>query len=246
MSKDDRYAQFTFDMVEQIQRAGTDRQILEQRISFALRQLGFEYVTVWTLPPPGQSPLEGVLMNTRPMAYVQRYVEENYLTKDPVIAALRTTSRPFSWGDVRGDPKLTKSDLDIINEAREFGIYDGFLVPIITEGGNISIVSPCGKAPDLSARARSATEMISIYGQQALSRCASSQDVLQRKPLLSPREREVLRWIAVGKSDEEIADLLRISRLTVTQHVESAKRKLGVNKRTPAAVMAFALGEISL
>ena len=43
---------------------------------------------------------------------------------------------------------------------------------------------------------------------------------------LTPREREIMQWVAVGKTDEEIADILSIGTTTVTSHVENAKQKL--------------------
>ena len=59
---------------------------------------------------------------------------------------------------------------------------------------------------------------------------------------LSPREIEVLKWIAEGKSNKEIAALLFISEGTVKTHVLSIHEKLGVSDRTEAAVTAIKRG----
>jgi LuxR family transcriptional regulator, quorum-sensing system regulator BjaR1 len=63
---------------------------------------------------------------------------------------------------------------------------------------------------------------------------------------LTPREREILQWVAAGKTDEEIADILSIGTTTVTSHVANAKQKLDAFRRTYAVVQAIRLGEISL
>ena len=55
---------------------------------------------------------------------------------------------------------------------------------------------------------------------------------------LTPREREVLAGIAEGRSNREIARLLRVSEKTVKAHVSSVLAKLGVLDRTQAAVYA--------
>ena len=55
-------------------------------------------------------------------------------------------------------------------------------------------------------------------------------------PELTPREREVLRWLATGKTDADIAAMLGISTRTVQKHLEHMYVKLGVETRT-AAVM---------
>ncbi len=63
-------------------------------------------------------------------------------------------------------------------------------------------------------------------------------------PRVSGRESQVLRWVAAGKSDWEIGQILRISEKTVNFHVENAKRKLGVATRIQAVVAAMREGLI--
>jgi len=55
-------------------------------------------------------------------------------------------------------------------------------------------------------------------------------------PALSPREQEVLRQIALGASNKEIARTLDIAETTVKIHVQHILRKLGVSSRVQAAV----------
>jgi non-specific serine/threonine protein kinase len=55
---------------------------------------------------------------------------------------------------------------------------------------------------------------------------------------LSPREQEVLTLLASGKTDQEIADALSISRHTVSRHVHNLLGKLGVDSRVAAATYA--------
>ena len=54
---------------------------------------------------------------------------------------------------------------------------------------------------------------------------------------LSPREREVLRLLVEGKTDQEIAYALGLSYRTVTTHVARAYAKLGVRSRAAAAAV---------
>lgn len=51
---------------------------------------------------------------------------------------------------------------------------------------------------------------------------------------LTPREMEVLRCLAAGKSTSEIARMLWVTRATVSKHLEHIYRKLGVTSRTAA------------
>jgi DNA-binding CsgD family transcriptional regulator len=55
---------------------------------------------------------------------------------------------------------------------------------------------------------------------------------------LTPREREVLRLLVQGRTDQEIADVLFVSRRTVTTHTSHLFAKLGVPNRVEATALA--------
>lgn len=57
--------------------------------------------------------------------------------------------------------------------------------------------------------------------------------------LLTRRELEITRWICEGKTNEEIALILEISRRTVEKHCESIYKKLRVENRKAAMVLGF-------
>jgi DNA-binding NarL/FixJ family response regulator len=63
---------------------------------------------------------------------------------------------------------------------------------------------------------------------------------------LSPREMEILVFITRGSSNKEIAHTLHISQQTVKNHISSVLRKLGVEDRTQAAVLALRRGWVRL
>ena len=55
---------------------------------------------------------------------------------------------------------------------------------------------------------------------------------------LTPRETEVLSWLAKGKTNRDIADILGMSPRTVNKHLEHISEKLGVETRAAAAALA--------
>ena len=57
---------------------------------------------------------------------------------------------------------------------------------------------------------------------------------------LTAREAEVLYWVAKGKTNRDIGDILGTSPRTVTKHLEHVFEKLGVETRTAAAGLAMA------
>jgi DNA-binding NarL/FixJ family response regulator len=56
---------------------------------------------------------------------------------------------------------------------------------------------------------------------------------------LSPRELEVLRLVAAGKTNREIAASLVISEHTVARHIQNIFAKLGLSSRSAATAFAF-------
>lgn len=64
--------------------------------------------------------------------------------------------------------------------------------------------------------------------------------------VLTERELDVLRLLAVGKSNREIADELIVGEKTIKTHVSSILSKLHMNSRTQAALYAVKIGLVSV
>ncbi|MCL4204352.1 MAG: response regulator transcription factor [Pirellulaceae bacterium] len=80
-------------------------------------------------------------------------------------------------------------------------------------------------------------ELRRVTGALATPRLASNVEVP-----LTQRESEVLRQLALGLTNKEIAQALHISYETVKEHVQHILRKIGVTDRTQAAVWAVRKG----
>jgi NarL family two-component system response regulator LiaR len=80
---------------------------------------------------------------------------------------------------------------------------------------------------------------------QELNRPAQAKQPKTSEPL-SERELEVLRLVARGMSNQEIADTLVVGEATVRSHVSSILRKLQLASRTQAALYALREGLVSL
>ncbi|MEI9414187.1 response regulator transcription factor [Mesorhizobium sp. Cs1321R2N1] len=66
------------------------------------------------------------------------------------------------------------------------------------------------------------------------------------KPVrLSPRQQDVLRWVAEGLTVEQVADRLNVSRNTADTHLRLMRQRLGVTSNVQAVTTAFRLGLIS-
>ncbi|HSX84921.1 MAG TPA: response regulator transcription factor [Cellvibrio sp.] len=68
---------------------------------------------------------------------------------------------------------------------------------------------------------------------------AAATDAFKQQFAVTGREADVLLWIANGKTNREIGQILEMSPRTVNKHLEQIFRKLGVENRTSAAAVAI-------
>jgi DNA-binding CsgD family transcriptional regulator len=96
-----------------------------------------------------------------------------------------------------------------------------------------------GSAAPLVVRARSR--------RLSIERCGDALLLAESPPALglTPREQQVLSWVARGKTNAEVAEALWVSPGTVRKHLENAFAKLGVRTRTAAVARFLALVDAS-
>jgi DNA-binding NarL/FixJ family response regulator len=93
------------------------------------------------------------------------------------------------------------------------------------------------------ARLHEAEQIARDLGAAALLREIERRSTSARPVLdLTPRESEVLRLVAQGRSNRQIGETLFISAKTAGVHVSNILMKLGVTSRTEAAAVAHRLG----
>ena len=80
---------------------------------------------------------------------------------------------------------------------------------------------------------------------QAAARLMQAVSAPESPEALTERETEVLRLLAQGKANKEIARSLNISEKTVKVHVSNILSKLGVQSRTQATLYAIRIGLVS-
>ncbi|GAB2675842.1 response regulator [Paenibacillus thermoaerophilus] len=122
---------------------------------------------------------------------------------------------------------------------------DEKMYPVI-EAGAFSYLLKTSRASEIVQAIRAAAAGQPILEAQVASKIMNR--FRQPKPAKAPheeltdREMEVLRLIAKGKSNQEVADELFIGVKTVKYHLTNIFTKLGVEDRTQAAIYAFKHG----
>ncbi len=83
-----------------------------------------------------------------------------------------------------------------------------------------------------------------VVASRLLERFSEAMPLMAAPEQLTPRELEVLAWVAQGHPNKEIAERLSISQRTVKFHVSSIMGKLGAANRTEAVALAVQHGLI--
>jgi DNA-binding response OmpR family regulator/DNA-binding CsgD family transcriptional regulator len=105
-------------------------------------------------------------------------------------------------------------------------------------GNPASRLTPCGAA--LQAQALGSAGLGETMWLLSLHAADTSAPAPSRvtSAALTPREAEVLSWVAKGKTNRDIGDILGMSPRTVNKHLEHIFEKLGVETRAAAAALA--------
>jgi NarL family two-component system response regulator LiaR len=123
---------------------------------------------------------------------------------------------------------------------------DAHIVPALRSGALSYLLKDAG-AEELSHAIRKAARDEAVYHPQVanlMAQALRAENATRDAPLqlLSERETEVLRLIADGLSNAQIAAQLFISEKTVKSHVSNILAKLDLDDRTQAAVFAWRSG----
>lgn len=213
--------------------------LFEQTIS----RMGCTHFACTSNVDPLHPPSGAVGVSNYPSTWAHRFSAKKYQFIDPIYKACQTRLTPFMWSDKQWRAILSVEQLNVLNEAAEVGLGDGFSVPIhCTEGFPASCSIVFGQE-DLDPDSINTIHLMSIYLYESALRLKLDSSPY-RRPILTTRQRECLEFAALGKSSWVISQLLNISESTVHFHFGMVLKRLRVATRTQAIVKALFLGEI--
>ena len=208
-----------------------------------------------------------LLVSTHNTAWIDTYRAENFLSTDPCLALARRTNLPFHWGSVSLPAvagKRKPGAVKTMEAARDFGVNEGLTIPVhYNDALGRRYTSVCAlfwtdPAAHFLANLRHnsvqlhvvllylAQKIVDLHAVEIKACTRTHQfNELQASPL-TDREKEVLKWAGMGKTSDETAVILNVSRKTVEAHIKSATIKLGATNKTQATVQAVYRGLIDI
>ncbi len=208
-------------------------------IQSATRALGFDHVSYGFQAPLPLSRPRLIWHNDYPPAWQKHYIDMGYPAVDPRIIRARQSPEPFLW-----NADLFKDVPELWADMQTAGLAYGWTQSVLNEPGGISMLSLTRREPftpdELDARLPR-MQWLALVTHKAFSRVIRAR-LASDSPALTARELEVLRWTADGKSAQDIAEILLLSKNTVDFHIRNSIMKLDAPNKTAAVVRAVLLG----
>ena len=176
-------------------------------------------------------------------AWTCHYIQQKLYLVDPITELAHSTVTPFRWSEIKDLMRLAPSQLDYLGQMREAGIGDGLAFQVFGPGLRNGYVGLGFDHADQFPDPATVVEF-QMIAQAAHVRYCALRPAQAVQGELSPRERQILRWIARGKSNGTIAEILSLSPHTVDTLVRRIFAKLGVADRTTAAIQGVGAGLI--
>lgn len=215
---------------------------LFQALDAGCRDLNFDLFTLSCHKADGRTMILDATFTTVSDTFLSDYDRFGWFDDDAMAARIVNGTAPFAWDSLRDrQPEIRKqSYLDFLNASQ---LATGVMVPLGHRPGTVSMIGMIS----LTDRPQDSRSILAsmIVGNAAIAKAEMlglcpeiSSDEAIGVRLLSPVQSEILKWVAEGKSNLDIATIMDLNVRTVRYHVGEVLRKLGVATRQQAVAIA--------
>ncbi len=195
----------------------------------------------------GMNPSEGKVAGhvTYNDDWKEHYQKHDLVMIDPTLHMAKRSIAPVDWSRLERSPNFQR----VFRDAHDFGLSSqGVTIPVRGPYGDVGFLSVTRNCPQeewrkLSAHTISDLQAMAVHIHDNVMTSDAFTGALYH-PNLSTREAEILQWVAAGKSQQDIGDILSISHRTVEVHLRSSREKLCALTTPQAVGRAIAVGLI--
>lgn len=187
-------------------------------------------------------------MHSYPGDWMTYYFDKQLDKIDPVMMYSFTQHGSYLWDDISKNMPLTKQQQSCLDMGREAGLHNGICTPLRGPNHAVAGLSLASSAKKDSFDGQ--IDMITAYSNhfyisyRRLGNKAAGERSQVQNFALTNKEREVLTWMARGKSYYEISVIMNVTEHTIAFHVTNIYKKLDVHTNVMAVAKAMAFGLI--
>jgi len=202
----------------------------------ASNELGFDYFAYGLRSHSPISDPQTYIYSNYAEEWQSIYKKNNYLAIDPTVSHGLNSQECTRWTE-----ELFGSTMDLWEEAQKYDLRYGWAQSSHFNNcyGMLTFARPKKNIADdeLNNKYRWLS-LINIITHQRFTILLSKMLLPEVTGSLTAREKEVIRWTAMGKTADEIAIITGITPRTVNFHINNAILKLGATNKTGASVKA--------
>lgn len=176
---------------------------------------------------------------------VESYLKSDFTRLDIVPRLSLAHGRPLRWREAWEAADASEEERKFLDLMRAVELGDGIGLPCYGPQNRNGYVGIGNMTAEAAVDEVSVREMHIAAQAAHLRICDLTPNLPQLDRGLSGRELEILEWVARGKSNSVIAEILNISVGSVDTYLRRLYEKLGVSDRTSAAVRGVGMGLIA-
>lgn len=209
---------------------------------------GYKHFSVISVPPPmmdlDESLSRRAILLSWPRELIAEFDRYGLFKDNNVLDHIRGRFAPVvtDLASIQTSPPKARA-ADVIKLFKQFGVTTGIHFPVMDRKSGLLLVSFLGERGPLTGQEVATLALYSTLIVERISVVTSRRQAGTTS--LSPREVEVLQWIAEGKTSLDIAKITGLSEHTVNHYAALATQKLGCVNRTQAVVYAIRMGLFS-
>lgn len=220
---------------------------LAQMIDSVVRQFGFRWFALLHNVDLIRKSKNALMLTTYPKRWLDEIIETRLYLDDPVHAATSKTVAGLSWDKIGDYITPSPRQISILERGRAHGLKTGFTIPMRMADEPEAIFSVARPSENNMSNEDILTARLigQIAFDQGRTILGENRPVFDRVAL-SPRQIDCIALVGQGKSDWEAAQILGLSRDTVHEYVEGARRRYGVRRRTQLVLRAVRDGHLNI
>ncbi|RMD94383.1 MAG: LuxR family transcriptional regulator [Alphaproteobacteria bacterium] len=197
---------------------------------------------------------DALILSNHDRAYLDVFLGKGLYKYAPMVRWVSGSSQMWtSWSfadAMRNSPNLSPGEREVLRLNEKFGIIAGYSLRFLeTSARNTSGMGLCAQ------RGMSQSDIDAVweeYREEIILLCnlfhlkVSTLPHTGQRPPLTDRQREVLQWVADGKTVQETAIIMGLTPQAIEKHLRNARKALDVETTAQAVAKAAAMNQFYL
>ncbi|MFT3689223.1 helix-turn-helix transcriptional regulator [Paenirhodobacter sp.] len=214
-----------------------------------MAQYGFDRLIYAFLPfrdAPGRDDVaDALFLSNHDPDYLRCYLQNNSYLESPMVKWMMHNTGVRSWGDILRQMEqrtLTPEERARLEMNRAFGVTAGYSITF--EDSSSRSTGGIGLCAERGLTQAEVDDIWSRHGRElmvlnsVLHLKISTMPLVTARRALTARQREVLEWVADGKTTADIALIMGLTVATVEKHLRRAREVLDVETTAQAVLKA--------